>query len=163
MINGRFIATFLMLVAIGSGSFVLLAAGDTPKTGDVRRQECIRDVENFLGQLLMDHEVRSRVTEARRYYDRTLFAYKLRLPDHTPIGCREFHNQMQSMPKKVPCYYDTSIVGHDETRNIVDVVNTSEAAKYAVEAEFACAAGRLAGRELRDHGLFEAVVGPKLG
>lgn len=142
---------FFMLVV------ALLLGATNPVAQSITRDHCIARACLFLNNAEINADVKARVDDAREYYDKTLVAYRPTVPEKSPAGCHEFHRDMQKMFTEVPCFFDEKIMGRDETSKIVSVMERSPLANYAIEAEFACAAGRLDGRELRNHGLFKAL------
>lgn len=122
------------------------------------REECIKQVVDYLGQLKIRDDVKDRLETARRDYETEEFATGYRTYFY-PEGCQYLHEQVKSMKSNVPCYYKQSVMGFDERSNMMDVIKADERAKYVIEAEYACFNSQATGSIMRLDGLYEAITG----
>lgn len=117
------------------------------------RYECIQSVARFLEQAEINDQVLALLERAREHY------YKNVEPGYVsplnPAYCNGLNKYFDKDAKETRCLQDPSIVGKDERLNVAALIRASEKAKLLIEAKYACAHERNAGKYLREKGLFD--------
>lgn len=131
-----------------------------PPPKRVGRQQCIDLVIEGWGNMEIDDDVKARLDEARQYYyDKLVNPSTYKVPNLSK-GCKHLHKEMTSVMLKNTCFSDTTVMGPTKTeyQNVLDVLKLSADVRLRFEAEYACQGGHLAGKLMRDLGIFSAIV-----